>query len=125
MFEDLKRKEYRELGALCFAFGRLPRLEQEIVEYLFQMDAFEGNFSELTRALNHDAKKLASNVRRACFDLERRCMVCICFKRDENDDLTHSVEAIFLVDGWQNGLVSHDDKTTKSWHDLYGAKRTY
>ena len=106
--------DYRKMFELCKAYGWIGGRKQQIVEFLFERDYFEGNFSDLTKALG-DKKKNAGNVRKELLILQELGMVCICYdneKVDFDDDgniLTPCArpKAFFLVDGWYDMLIKH------------------
>lgn len=106
--------DYRKMFELCKAYAWIGGGKQKIVEFLFERDYFEGNFTDLTIALG-DKKKNTGNVRKELLILQELGMVCICYdneKVDFDDDgniLTPCArpKAFFLVDGWYDMLIKH------------------
>lgn len=110
---------YQKTFELCKAYASLGERKQRIVEFMFERDIFKGNFSDLTRQLNYDVKKNASNIRKEVQTLERLGLICVYYNSEENDykvEFTDDGERItkyvaplgmFLVDGWMDNLIKH------------------
>lgn len=114
--------DYRKTFELCKKYAQLGGRQQKIIEFLFERDYFEGNYSDLAKALGYtcmykntkgvyvDAN--ASNIRKDTRKLADLGLVNIVFDdRTEYDDDGNVItknnrpKAFFLVDGWLDTLV--------------------
>lgn len=115
----MKDLDYRQTFDLCTQYARLGSRKQRIIEFLFERDYFEGNFTDLTRALgynrnyqNNIGNVNASNIRKECNKLAELGLINIVYDdRTEYDDdgniLTkvNYPKAFFLMDGWIDALL--------------------
>ena len=120
----LKDFDYEKMFELCKAYARLGERKQSIIEYLFTLDYFKGNYSDLTKAIGRP-KNHAMDIRKECLLLEKMGLICIVYPEkyrdfyDEDGNMTKSnirPEALFLVDGWYDTLIRwNKDQTQQSW----------
>lgn len=97
MYIDATYKEYLETFN---AFGTLNESQKKIFNFLSKRDAFIGNYSDLTRALGMDTKKMVSNIRKAVLEMQSLGMVYVSYKAPDGSYTSKQPRLIFLVDGW-------------------------
>ena len=95
---------------LMKAYAYLDVQRQQIIQFLFERDSFEGNFSDLTEALGKDVKKNVSNITKAVKKLNEMQLVYISYdpkEFDENGNVSKCArpKSIFLMDGWIENLI--------------------
>lgn len=93
------KKTEKEINKILVNFSKLSPTQQEIINYLAAIPAapsgdhvYHGNFTEITKAINHPAIS-KSVIRRMILDLHQKGLVNVKYK----DDHPHSVEYIELV----------------------------
>lgn len=100
--EDLKQTGMTDTLKLCVLFKRFGKLEVEVICYLDSLFTAEflGNYSELTRAMNHSDADIP-NITKAVKRLEKRGIVTV-WKNSLND---RQICAITLNLDWDVTLV--------------------
>ena len=129
----MENMNYKKTFEFAKAYAELGIKERKIMEYLFELDVFEGGYSKLAKQINLDA----SNVRNTIKYLDALGIVNICydksineleFKQDKNGKIITShnhMKACFIVDDWmeilmkqyQNGNIYREDVNKKSFTD--------
>lgn len=101
----MKDFDYYKTFNLCKAYANLGIRKQRIIEFLFNVDAFEGTYTEFTKQLikNQDLqlsiKQNISNIRKDLKCLEENNIIYI------RNDIKNK-KLIFLMDDWMNSLVN-------------------
>ena len=102
MKEDFKQTEMTDTLKLCVLFKQLGKLEVEVMCYLDSLPDIEfvGNYSDLTRAMNHPDADIP-NITKAVKRLKNRGIVIV-WKDSLNDK---KICAITLSYDWDVILV--------------------
>ena len=124
---------YKKTFEVIKAYAELGFKERKIMEYLFELDVFEGGYSDLARQVNLDV----SNVRNTIKYLDALGVVNICFDKPINEiefyqnkngkmiAKHNNMKACFIVDGWldvlikryQDGNIYHEQSKKKAFTD--------
>ena len=80
---------YGKTFMLMKAYSRLPKLERDIIEHLFETDVLDCTYSSMAKMLDSDI----SNLRKSLLRLEKLGVICIV------KETTHMV-AFFVGVGW-------------------------
>ena len=124
---------YKKTFEVMKAYAELGAKERKIMEYLFELDVFEGGYSQLAREINMDV----ANTRITVKYLDALGVVNICFDKPINEiefyqnkngkmvAKHNNMKACFIVDGWldvlikryQDGNIYHEDSKKKAFID--------
>lgn len=114
---------------LMKAYASLGLQERKIIEYLYELERFEGDYSQLARKVNLDI----SNLRKTLKYLDSLSIVFIKTEKylyelklktnrsGKTYTTYNKMEYCFLVEGWtdilvnqyRNGKIFHDDKNKR------------
>ena len=108
----MENMNYEKTFEVMQAYASLPVLERKIIEFLFKLDVYEGNYSQLARELKMDVSNCTNIVKY----LNALGIVFIGHKKGE-DKITevngkerasvNKMTYCFLVYGWWDNLVKH------------------
>lgn len=105
----LKDFDYKKMYKFARCFYELNPLEVEIIDYLFQYDVAEVDYTSLAKAVGKDN----SNIRKAALKLQEKGIVCIVNKYTEDEVKEKNIKinpikAMFIVDGWIDNLIKNN-----------------
>lgn len=93
--------EYEKSFEIMKRFARLPKIERNIVELLFEHDSLDCTYSSLANMLKMDIP----NVRNALLHLEKLGVVYIV--KEKTHKRYKPMVACFLIDDWMNYLLQN------------------
>lgn len=92
---------YTNTFSLMKAYSRLPKLDREIVEILFDTDVLDCTYTSLARKLNADI----SNTRKSLLRLQKLGVVYIV--KEKTHKRFKPMVACFLIDGWMHYFLEN------------------
>lgn len=118
----MKDFSYEKTFELCEAYAKLGERKQSIISFLFKRSYFEGNFTDLTKAMNRP-KNHAMDIRKECILLAKMGLVYIVYEEENYNEYGDLIKkrnrpkAIFLIDGWMDFLIQwYRTETPNEWY---------
>lgn len=92
---------YVKTFSLMKEYAKLPKLDREIIELLFEKIVLDCTYSSLSKLLNSDI----SNTRKSLLRLEKFGVVFIV--KEKTHKRFKPMVACFLIDGWMDYFIKN------------------
>lgn len=102
--------DYQQTYKLMRKFRNFSKDEANIVDYLMQLDAFEGTYSDFTRAIGAKDSCM-TNIRKSLLKLSDMGIVHIVHKycdEERKGKRSNPMKACYIMDGWLDTFLNED-----------------